>query len=86
VSRVAIFAINRTVTGGTERNVSDFATFGASSFEHFALLGLATFATGVFASFAAAVATRGLVGKATGCVEFLFTGGEYEFGSTVTAC
>ena len=70
----ALAAIDRTILAGLERNSGFLAAVRTDSGIHFTVsLG------GVLTRVTARLAALGLVYKALGCVELLFTGGKYKF-------
>ena len=70
--------IDGAVVTGSVRNLALCAALRAGCVEHFTL-GL----VGVLASVTASLAALRFVFKALGCVEFLFTGGENEFATSL---
>jgi hypothetical protein len=78
--RKAFAAVNRTVLTGLERNLGFATASSTSSGEP-----LSFAAGGVFASIPAGFATLGFIYETFFSVEFLFSGGEYEFISAFFA-
>ena len=85
----AVSAVNRTVTGGTERNLCFNAAARAGSIVHFAL-GTAVAATAettvvLFTSLSAVRAATRFVSETFFCVEILFRCSENEVCAAITA-
>ena len=78
----AFGAVYRSVVAGLEGNLSFLTALSANSGKEFSFL---TFAGCVLSLVAACLASLGFVLEALFCVEFLFTGGEYEFVATFLA-
>ena len=79
--REALAAIDGTVALGNERNSGGFAALGANGL----ILLTGSGSTGGLAGVTALLAAGGLVLETLFSVEFLFAGGEHEFGATVAA-
>jgi hypothetical protein len=77
----AFATVNRAVVPGTERNLAGCSAGSADSVKHFTL-GF----SGVFAGIAAVLAACGFISESFFSEEVLFTCGEYEFLSAVSAC
>jgi len=78
---VAVLAIDRAITIGTEGHESGFAAVGTYRFEH--LPGLTIVAALVLTLSAAIGATRRLVDETAAGVEFLLSCGENELRTTI---